>query len=389
MDNLTHSLMGLAVAKAGLERLSPGATALCVIAANAPDADIVAAVGGRWSYLHHHRGITHSILGTLLLALLVPLLFYLGDLIFARLGRAPTRLSFRGLLLASLITSATHPLMDWTNNYGVRPLLPWSGQWFYGDLVFILDPWLWLTLGGASFLLTAKTRWRIGLWAVLALILTAAIVVLPQRRPDTNFPLLSSVIWVLGLLAIVLAHRLRLAQSYGSMVALAALGFVVIYWGALSLVHARALQRTGATAETLAKARGETVLRTAAMPTLANPLRWQSVAETDRATYRYFLILGQDESGPAGLVRYEKPQGSDAQAVARAAEDVGARVFLEFARFPVFQVEGDCASQLLVQLADLRYTEPRPRQRGSFSLEVPVECAEAGLQRETGASEKK
>src|SRR3982751_4501279 len=105
MDNLTHSLMGLAAAKAGLERLSPMATAVCVIAANAPDADILAVIGGRWSYLHHHRGITHSIVGTLTLALLVPSLFYLIDLIIARFRHRPVHLRFRGLLLASLITS--------------------------------------------------------------------------------------------------------------------------------------------------------------------------------------------------------------------------------------------------------------------------------------------
>ena len=29
MDNLTHSLVGLAAAKAGLEKLSPGATVVC------------------------------------------------------------------------------------------------------------------------------------------------------------------------------------------------------------------------------------------------------------------------------------------------------------------------------------------------------------------------
>lgn len=381
MENLTHSLMGLVAAKAGLERLSPGTTALCILAANAPDADIVAVTGGRWSYLHHHRGITHSIVGTLALAILLPAFFYLGGWLIARLRHRPTRVSFRGLLLASLITSATHPLMDWTNNYGVRPLLPWSGQWFYGDLVFILDPWLWLALGGAAFLLTARTTWRIALWAALGLLVTTVILFLPQRRGVAEFPIASSIIWILGLIAIVLAHRFRLAQTYGSSIALVALGFVVFYWGALSLIHARALERTAAMAASLASSNGETVTRTAAMPTLANPLRWQAMAETDRATYRYFLSLSGDENGPTGLVRYEKPLGSNAQAVERASHDWGATVFLEFARFPVFQVEGDCASRLLVQLADLRYTEPGPGPRGSFALTVPVECAPERQQR--------
>ncbi|HEX8140149.1 MAG TPA: metal-dependent hydrolase [Pyrinomonadaceae bacterium] len=380
MENLTHSLVGLVAAKAGLDRLSPGATALCVLAANAPDADIVAVAGGRWSYLHHHRGITHSILGTLALALLLPALFYLGGWLVTRFRHGPTRVSFRGLLLASLVTSATHPLMDWTNNYGVRPLLPWSGRWFYGDLVFIVDPWLWLLLGSAAFLLTARTKWRTGLWAALALVLTTVILFLPQRRGVTDFPPVASLIWVLGLIAAVLAHRFGLAQRYGNSVGVAALGLVLIYWGALSLFHARALERTGVLAASLAGGNGERVRRTAAMPTLANPLRWQAMTETDRATYRYFISLGEDGSGPTGLVRYEKPLGSDARAVERASEDRGASVFLEFARFPVFQVEGDCASRLLVQLADLRYTEPGPGPRGSFALTVPVECAAAEQQ---------
>src|SRR6266498_1405848 len=65
MDNLTHSLVGLAASKAGLEKLSPHTSALCILASNAPDSDIVALLfGGRWSFLQHHRGITHSMLGT-------------------------------------------------------------------------------------------------------------------------------------------------------------------------------------------------------------------------------------------------------------------------------------------------------------------------------------
>jgi inner membrane protein len=375
MDNLTHSLMGLAAAKAGLERLSPAATAVCIIAANAPDADIVAVIGGRWSYLHHHRGITHSIVGTLALAVLIPSLFYLVDLIIARIRRKPPRIKFLGLLLASLITSATHPLMDWTNNYGVRPLLPWSGQWFYGDLVFILDPVLWLMLGGAAFLLTARTRWRTAAWTLLALILTVAIFYLPQSRGDVSYPLASRAFWIAGLLGWALAHRVQVARRFGPSVALVALSLVVVYWSGLSLLHRRALSQTEAAASSLAAGNNETVIRTAAMPTLANPLRWQSMAETDRATYRFFLTL---EESPTRVVRYEKPQGSQLQAIERARqEEEGARVFLEFARFPVFNFEGDCASQLLVQLADLRYTEPGPsRGRGSFALELPVDCPE-------------
>src|ERR1041385_9095333 len=157
MDNLTHSLVGLTAAKAGLEKLSPGAMALCVLAANAPDCDVVVfAFGDRWDVLQHHRGITHEIVGVVTLAILQPLIFYSVDRLWSRFRKRPPVTNLKGLLLASFIDSATHPLLDWTNNYGMRFLLPWSPRWSYGDLVFIVDPYMWLILGGAAFLLTAR-----------------------------------------------------------------------------------------------------------------------------------------------------------------------------------------------------------------------------------------
>src|SRR6476660_8194671 len=104
MDNLTHSLVGLTAAKAGLEKLSPGATALCVLAANAPDSDIIVlAFGDRWDFLQHHRGITHSIVGVIALAILLPLIFYSFDRLWSRFrDRQPTT-RLKGLLLASFI----------------------------------------------------------------------------------------------------------------------------------------------------------------------------------------------------------------------------------------------------------------------------------------------
>ena len=159
MDNLTHTLVGVTVAKAGLEKLSPGASVLCVLAANAPDADvIVLAFGDRWAFLQHHRGITHAIVGVIGIAFLLPLIFYAIDHLWSRFRNQTPKTKIKGLLIASFIASATHPFLDWTNNYGIRFFLPWSQKWSYGDLVFIVDPYLWLILGGAGFLLTAKTR---------------------------------------------------------------------------------------------------------------------------------------------------------------------------------------------------------------------------------------
>jgi inner membrane protein len=374
MDNLTHSLVGLAAAKAGLERWSPAATTLCVVAANAPDADILALFGGPWAYLHHHRGITHSIVGTLLLALLVPLLFYLGDLIISRLRRKQGSVRLRGLILASLMVSATHPLMDWTNNYGVRPLLPWSAQWFYGDLVFIVDPWMWLSLGGAVFLLTARGKWRTLFWAALALVVTVLLFNAQPTRTGLAHPLVFRLLWITGLAGFALAHYRKAARRWGRSLAVVALALIIIYWGGLSIAHHLALTRAQVVAVNLATHHGEALKSVAAMPTLANPANWQCMAETDRAVYRFNLSLwAKDEAAFAlSARRFEKPEGCEFEAVERASQDERAKVFLGFARYPMARVQGDCLGQSLVQFADLRYTEPGAQGRVNFALEVPL-----------------
>jgi inner membrane protein len=381
MDNLTHSLVGLAAAKAGLERLSPGATIVCVLAANAPDLDILATLGGKWFYLHHHRGITHSIVGTLALALFIPSLFYAVDLLIARIRKRPTRVRFTGLLIASLIVSASHPLMDWTNNYGVRPFLPWSGDWYYGDLVFIVDPWLWLVVGGAAFLLTSKRTWQIILWSTFAFVLTGLIFYARLESYGLLHVNLLRALWLTGILGLALARFLRPVRLWGNKLALVALAFVIVYWGGLAIAHRSALNEAQAIAQRVSAEQGETLNRVAAMPTLADPLRWLCVADTDRAVYRFFVSLnGSRDESVSEMARFEKPQGKDAAAFERASKDEHARIFLNFARFPTARVQGDCLSELLVQFADIRYTEPGTPRRGTFSLEVPVTC-DAGMEK--------
>jgi inner membrane protein len=374
LDNLTHSLIGLAAAKAGLEKLSPGTTTLCILAANAPDADIAALLGGRWTYLHHHRGITHSIVGTIVLALALPLVFYLVDWILARLRNRPRSIKFGGLLAASVLVSATHPLMDWTNNYGMRFLLPWDPTWFYGDLVFIIDPFIWMTLGGSAFLLTSRTRLQRVVWLVIAAATSFLVLFGPSVPGALTNPTPLRISWAAAVIVLVTLLKLDVGERWGPRIPLAALCVVVIYIGALSGIHAIALRQTEFEASGIAKENSEHTIKVAAMPALANPFRWQSMVETDRATYRFNLALLGGNRGRANLVRFEKPTGRDAAAVASAARDTGAQVFLEFARFPVVNVAGaDCLTRSLVQFADLRYTEPG-RGRGTFSLEVPVEC---------------
>ncbi len=51
----------------------------------------------------------------------------------------------------SYLGVATHPLLDWLNTYGIRLLMPLDPRWFYGDAVFIVDPWIWLVSGSRYF----------------------------------------------------------------------------------------------------------------------------------------------------------------------------------------------------------------------------------------------
>jgi inner membrane protein len=371
MDNLAHTLVGLAAAKAGLERASPYATTVCVLAANAPDADILAASRGRWFYLDNHRGITHSIVGTLALSVLIPIVFYAVEKLIARLRRKPPRIRLGGLLLASVLAGATHPLLDWTNNYGVRPFLPWSGKWYYGDLVFIVDPWLWLVPGGAVFLLTARTRLRAAAWAVLAFVLTVAIVFV---RADV--PLVARALWLAGIVGLLAAHHFKVAARFGRLIPALALVFVPAYWGALAIAHARAVSRAEAAMRAAAGAHGETTTRLAAMPSLANPMRWRVVGETERADYVLQLNLTNPASAyeSTGAARYDKLTGADAERVSQLrATDERARIFLNFARFPLARLAQSPDDGAVVRLYDLRFGEPSASApRGAFAVEIPL-----------------
>jgi membrane-bound metal-dependent hydrolase YbcI (DUF457 family) len=390
MDNLTHSLVGLTTAKAGLERLSPFATTVCILAANSPDVDVVVGLfSDRWTLLKHHRGITHSIIGTLALGILVPIVFYLLERAISHFRKRSSKIRLGGLLIASLITAATHPIMDWTNNYGVRPFLPWSGRWFYGDLVFVVDPYIWLILGGAAFMLTSNQRFKVVGWSLFALAITALILFGPGRAAAGASLGLIRVVWLTGAVLFVLARVLKFNERFGSRVAVSALAFVVLYWGGLSVAHSFALQSTSKYTSLFVNPQNELVLKTAAMPTLGDPRLWVCVVETNQAIYRYSTKVGslepfyfaywmvddpyRMENNPA-VQRFPKPTGADQKLVERASQDRRAQILQGFARFPVAEVAGeDCLTQTLVQFADVRYTEPGAA-RGSFSVNVPVDC---------------
>jgi len=351
-----------------------------MVSANIADADFLTVIfGDRWTLLEHHRGLTHSIPGTAAIGVLIPLIALAIERVVAKIRKRSPRIRLGGLMIASIIAAATHPLLDWTNNYGLRPFLPWSGRWFYGDLVFIVDPYIWLALASAMFLLTSNSKLKLTGWAVLGLAISTFIGLAGWRSGPDGWPLrIAFIAWLVGIVSLASVRRLgaRAVEDInriGQPLALATLLLLTVYWGALALAHRSALADTLAVANSVAASKGEHVVRAVAMPTVASPFRWQSVAETDLAMYRFRIELGSDGTNTS-TTRYEKPTGQKAQLASLAELDRRAQVLLGFARFPLARVaEGDCVGQTLVQFADLRYTEPGAA-RGNFSVNIPVDC---------------
>ncbi len=86
-----------------------------------------------------------------------------GRLIAGRRGaasgqRGDCRCDFKWLLALCYLGTLTHPLFDWFNNYGIRLLEPFSSQWFYGDTLFIIDPWIIAMLGAGVWLSLRRER---------------------------------------------------------------------------------------------------------------------------------------------------------------------------------------------------------------------------------------
>ena len=144
MDNLTHSLIGAALGQAGLKRKTGLAMPALIIGANLPDIDAGCVIYGIES-LAMRRGITHGPIALVILPLLLAGALWWFDRWQARRGKRPEGrwpVHFGWLLALSFIACLTHPLFDWFNNYGIRLLEPFSSQWFYGDTLFIIDPWI-------------------------------------------------------------------------------------------------------------------------------------------------------------------------------------------------------------------------------------------------------
>jgi inner membrane protein len=201
MEPVTHFLTGACIGRAGLNRKTAYATLAAVLAAEAADIDILWGLAGPVEGLKHHRGITHTFLAVPVMAAVAVGMVWLfdrwwesrrrrrlaaesdeqmpveirgfppirqkkgermvhGEFLGDHAGNSLVRqtIHWGWLYLTALISALSHLLLDWTNNYGLRPFFPFNARWYEGSFVFIAEPVIW------ALLLTALVMpWLLGL----------------------------------------------------------------------------------------------------------------------------------------------------------------------------------------------------------------------------------
>jgi inner membrane protein len=283
MEPVTHFLTGACLSRAGFNRKTAYATLAMTLAAEAADLDVLWAVRGPVAGFEHHRGITHTLIAAPVIALITVAAVWLVH----RWRKKPQAIAPRWILLwlFALLADLSHLLLDYTNNYGLRPFFPFNDHWYERSIVFIFDPIIFLALL-ASFV----------------------------------FP------WLFGLADREIGARRTLFRGRGW--SIAALIFIVLWWSLRNAEHAHAIElvRNGGFVS-------ETISRIDAEPSIANPFTWRVIAET-RDFYQVIgveTLHNQVESDTAAIIY--KPQVTPA--VAAAKQSWLGRVYLDWSQFPV------------------------------------------------------
>ena len=180
MEPVTHFLTGACIGRAGFNRKTAYATLAAVLAAEAADLDVFWGFAGPVEELKHHRGITHTFWAVPVVAgVVVGAVWLFHRWREARSKRRASRpdqpirpcpkqerprrrrrmpAGGAGSTLTAFVAALSHLLLDWTNNYGLRPFFPFNPRWYAGSFMFIAEPLLW-----ALFFLAFFMPWVLGL----------------------------------------------------------------------------------------------------------------------------------------------------------------------------------------------------------------------------------
>ena len=308
LEPITHFLTGACLGRTGLNRKTALATVTLTLAAEAPDLDVLSRFRGPAFGFAHHRGFTHSFLGVPIDAAVVLGFVYLIWYLRRRKIKDRTLPPRWGLLFFyACLAGLSHVLLDFTNNYGVRPFWPFSEKWYSWDIVFIFEPIMF------SFLLLG--------------LMVPSLFSLIDREIGAQ----------------VRGPRGRVAAAL-------ALAGVVLMWGLRDFEHRRAVNALAARTYQDAEP-----LRVSAYPALADPYQWYGVVETPA----FFVLAPVNSLGlevdPEGHlnIRY-KPEETPITLAAK--KSYLGRVYLDWARYPITETETP-DNGYIVNFQDLRFAQ--------------------------------
>lgn len=313
MEPVTHALTCIALGRAGVNKASRAAAPMLVVSGVAADADWITRIGGASFFLHGHRTVTHSLLGTTAIALSVAAAFWMAGKKYPKLG-----VEFLTALWICILGAGTHLLMDLLNPWGVQLFWPFTKKWYAWDIASSVDAWL------IFFLLCG--------------------LLVPEL-----FRLIHEEIG---------SKSKKNGRQRGAVAGLVmAIAFLSARWYA----HGRAVALLDAR-----EYRTETPLIVGAFPNPSNPLVWEGVVETDDALFNMEVPLAPGRAfDPESAEVHFKPQAS--LAMQNAAASPAAADLLNFARFPLANVQprGDGYE---AKFRDMRFESELSGQRGIVAV---------------------
>jgi inner membrane protein len=270
LDNISHSLMSIAIAATIARKSSPrlrkAAMWTAFLAGNLPDIDVVTTIMGdqaKLVYLLHHRGHTHTILYVLITGLIIG---WVASWVFKKRNPTMNQGEKKVLFVTAVSCSALHLFMDWWNIYGVHPFYPFDNKWYYGDAIFIVEPLIWVSLAPLCFFLSEKKFYQgLSLVVPAAAISLTTLLVGPITTITVVIFFVSTFIWEWK------------KPSHNSGLIICTIALVTFFIGAQSAKHS--------TASGPAVPQGANLLESAVSPAPANPFCWKfysmSVDEND------------------------------------------------------------------------------------------------------------
>ncbi len=300
------------------------ATATMTLAAEAPDLDVLGRFRGPVFAFAHHRGFTHSFLGLFLVSAVVVGFMYLVWRLRGRKTNDPTLPPRWGILfMLAYLAGLTHILLDFTNNYGVRPFWPFLEKWYSWDIVFIAEPVLWAVL-------------------ILGLVVPAFLALVNQEIGG------------------------RQKGPRGQRAAISALVAMVLLWAVRDYEHRRSVNALQARTY-----EQQEPVRVGAFPTYVNPFTWYGVVETQNAFVLAEVNSRTPEVDPHDTleIRYKAPETPVTLA---AKQSYLGRVYLDWARFPMTETEPTPSGGYVVRFYDLRFDQPFRAAAGRRPLSAGV-----------------